>query len=137
MNTYRKNDRINVYEKMIEDWKDCTHFGYITSSVKRINDVPMHLVKLGVEYLIDFLLIDEKTNAFIYRADLGLKNLTDIVEIYNDKSPRTVEWRKQGAQLALQLDDDLYNGFYYENVIITEIVIAYLQTAMDEILRYN
>ena len=137
MNTYRKNDKISIYEEMIEDWKDCTHFGCITSSVKRINDVPMHLVKLGVEYLIDFLLIDEKTHAFIYSADLGLKNLTDIVEIYYDKSPRPVEWRKQGAQLALQLDDDLYNGFYYENVIITEIVIMYLQTAIDEILRYN
>ena len=137
MDTYRQNDKISLYEDMVADWKDCTHTGTIASSVKRINDIPMHLIKLGVEYLIDFLLINEKTNAFIYSADLGRKNLTNIVEIYYDLSPRSVEWRKQGAQLALRLDDDLYNGFYYENVIITELVVAYLQTAIEEVLRYN
>ena len=122
---------------MVADWKDCTHFGTVVSFVKRTNDVPKHLAKLGVEYLIDFLLINEKTNAFIYSADLGRKNLTNIVEIYYDLRPRSVEWRKQGAQLALQLGDDLSNGFYYENVIITEFVVAYLKTAVEEVLRYN
>ncbi len=137
MDNYSKNGKISLYEEMVADWKDCTHFGTVVSFVKRTNDVPKHLAKLGVEYLIDFLLINEKTNAFIYSADLGRKNLTNIVEIYNDKSPRSVEWRKQGAQLALRIDDDLYNGFYYENVIITEFVVAYLKTALEEVLYYN
>ncbi len=86
---------------------------------------------------MDFILVNEETNTFIYCADLGRKNLTNIVEIYYDLFPHAVEWRKQGAQLALQLDDDLYNGFYYENVIITEFVVAYLQTALEEVLYYS
>ena len=137
MDIYSKNEKISVYEEMVAVWKDCTHYGYITSSVKRTNDVPKHLAKLGVDYLIDFILVNEKTNAFIYCADLGRKNLINIVEIYYDLFPHTVEWRKQGAQLALQLDDDLYNGFCYENVIITEFVVAYLQTALEEVLYYS
>ena len=137
MNTDRKNEKIRVYEQMVADWKDCTHYGYITSNVKRTNDVPEQLIKLGVEYLKDFLLINHTTNAFVYSADLGQKYLTDIIEIYYDMVPRTVEWRKQGSQLALKLDDDLYNGFYYENVIITEFVIAHLQTAIEEVLIYT
>ena len=101
MNTYRKNDRISVYKGLAADWQDCTHFGTIASFVKRTNDVPMHLAKLGVEYLIDFLLINEKTNAFIYNADLGEKNLTNIVEIYYDLRPRAVEWRKTGCTIGI------------------------------------
>ena len=128
---------MDTYRKFAADWQDCTHFGTIVSFVERTNDVPKHLAKLGVEYLIDLLLINEKTNAFVYYADLGRKNLTNIVEIYYDLRPRSVEWRKQGAQLALQLGDDLSNGFYYENVIITEFVVAYLKTAVEEVLRYN
>ncbi|MCE2401002.1 hypothetical protein J4G08_08970 [Candidatus Poribacteria bacterium] len=137
MNTYRRIDRRNLYESFAADWQECTHFGIIASFVERTNDVPKHLAKLGVEYLIDFLLINEKTNAFIYCADMGRKNLTNIVEIYYDLRPRTVEWRRSGAQLALRLDGDLSNGFYYENVIITKFVVAYLQTALEEVLYYN
>lgn len=137
MNTYRNNGMISVYADMVSEWKDCNQFGTIVSFVERTNDIPKHLTKLGVEYLIDFLLINEKTNAFIYSADMERKNLTNIVEIYYDMFPRSVEWRKQGAQFALRLDDDLSNGFYYENVIITEFVVAYLQTALEEVLYYN
>ena len=89
--------------------------------LERISDVPNHLTKLRVEDLIRFLWINEKTNAFIYYANLGRKNPTHIVEIYYALRPQAIEWRKQRAQFALQLDDDLIYGLD-DDVAVTQLV---------------
>ena len=91
MNTYMTIHQLRIYENLAADWKNCDHFGIITSAVERINDVPNHLTKLEVEDLINFLWINEKTNAFTYSADLGRKNPIRVVEIYYDLRPRAVE----------------------------------------------
>ena len=137
MNTHLTIHQLRVYERLAANWKNCNHFGNITSSVERVNDVPNHLTKLGVEYLIPFLWIDEKTNAFIYHADLGRKNSAHIIEIYYALRPQAIEWRKQDAQFALQLDDDLIDGLDYDGVAVTQLVVPFGETALEEVLLYN
>ena len=136
MNAYMTVHKLRVYERLAANWKNCDHFGIITSSVERINDIPDHLTKLGVEDLIPFLWIDKKTNAFIYDADLGRKNPIHIVEIYYALRPQAIEWRKRGAQFALQLDDDLIYGLE-DDVAVTQLAVPYGETALEEVLLYN
>lgn len=136
MDTNVTAHRLRIYENLAAHWKNCNHFGVITSSIERVNDVPNHLTKLEVEDLIDFLRIDEKTNAFTYDADLGKKTPTHIVEIYYALRPRSTEWRKQGAQFALQLDDDLIYGLE-DDVAVTQLAVPYGETALEEVLLYN
>ena len=129
-------DKIRTYERLTSDWKICNYFGIITSSVERINDVRDHLTKLKLEDLIPFIRIDEKTNAFIYNADIGRKCPTHIVEIYYDWDPHGTEWRKRHAQFALQLDTDLIEGLD-DNIAVTELVVPFGETALEEVLLYN
>ena len=136
MDTHMKVHKLNAYERLADHWKICNYFGIITSSVERINDVRNHLTQLKVGDLIPFLLINEKTNAFIYNADLGRKNPIHIVEVYYALSPWAVEWRKQGAQFALQLDDDLMDGLE-DDVAVTQLAVPYGETALEEVLLYN
>ena len=128
--------KLRAYESLAANWKNCNHFGTITSSVERVNDVPKHLTELRVEDLIPFLWITEKTNAFIYSADLGRKNSTHIIEIYSALRPRATEWRKRHAQFALQLDDDLIDGLD-DDVAVTQLVVPFGETALEEVLLYN
>ena len=136
MNTHMTIHQFRTYENLAAHWKNCDHFGIITSFVERINDVPNYLTELGVEDLIPLLWIDEKTNAFTYDADLGRKNPIHVVDIYHDLRPRAVEWRKQGAQFALQLDDDLIYGLE-NDVAVTQLAVPYGETALEEVLLYN
>lgn len=122
-----------AYIKFIARWNNCTHFGVITSRVDRTNDIYDYLVRLGVPELIPYLLINEKTNAFIYKADLGRKNLIQIVEIYHDWCPRATEWREPHAEIAMQIDDDLIDGLD-DGVAIPEFVVPFANTALQEIM---
>ena len=38
---------------------------------------------------------------------------------------------------ALQLDDDLMYGLDYDNVAVTELVVPFGESALEEILLYN
>ena len=74
---------MELYEKVACAARSCLHKGTIVSRVERINDVPSHLAQLGVDYLIPYLLITEKTGAFVYEADLkGRRTTIQVVEIY-------------------------------------------------------
>ena len=64
------------------------------------------------------------------------KNPIHIVEIYYALRPRATEWRKQGAQFALQLDDDLIYGLE-DDVAVTQLAVPYGETALEEVLLYN
>lgn len=105
--------------------------GIGTPPTRKSNDLGLFL-----EDLIDFLWIDKKTNAFTYYADLGRKNPIGVVEIYYDLRPRAVEWRKQGARFALQLDDDLIYDLE-DDVAVTQLAVPYGETALEEVLLYN
>ena len=129
-------DQRRNYMKYVAAWINCTHFGIISSRVDRINDVLNYLVRLGVADLIPYLLINEKTNAFVYEADLERKNIIKVVEIYQDWNPRSIEWRKRNAQFALQLDDDLIDGLD-DDVAVTQLVVPFGETALEEVLLYN
>ena len=91
MNTLMTFDQYRVYTKLATAWADCNCFGIICSYIDRTNDVPRDLNKLGVPDLIPYLLIDEKTKALMYKADIGRKSLIHIVEIYYDWSPHSTE----------------------------------------------
>lgn len=125
--------RHKVYMEFVNVWKDCTHFGIIISRVDRINDVSNYLVRLGVADLLTYLFINERTNAFIYKADLGRKKQIQVVEIYRDTRLRGTEWRERYAQIALQLDVDLVNGLDAD-VMVTELVVPFADTALKEVL---
>ena len=125
--------RHRTYMEFVTAWRKCTHFGNIISRVDRINDVLNYLVELGLTDLIPYLLINEKTNAFIYKADLGRKKPIQIVEIYRDTRPRATEWRERYAQIALRIDEDLVDGLD-DNVAIPEFVVPLLDTALEEVM---
>ena len=137
MTTDMTVDRLRTYKRLASNWRICNYFGIITSSVERVNDVSNYLTELAVEDLIHFIRIDQKTKAFTYDADLGRKYPTHIVEIYYDWNLHGTEWRRRHAQLALQLDDDLMDGLDYDNVAVTELVVPYGETALEEVLLYN
>lgn len=119
--------------KLVARWNNCTHFGIITSRVDRINDVVNCLEGLEVGDLIPHLLINEKTNAFIYEADLGRKNPIKVVEIYYDWNPHSTEWRKRDAQLAWHLDEDLINGLD-DGGAVPKFVVPFASTALEEVM---
>ena len=125
-----------TYMEFVAAWNDCTHFGIITSRVDRINDVINYLVRLEVVDLIPYLPINEKTNAFIYKADLGRKKLIQIVEIYHDTYPRATEWREPYAEIALRLDDDLIDGLD-DGVAVPDFVVPFARTAQEEAILNN
>ena len=127
---------VNQYKahmKLIARWNNCTHFGVITSCVDRTNNVSNCLIRLGVPELIPYLLINEKTNAFIYKANLGRKNSIQIVEIYHDWCPRATEWREPHAEIVMRIDDDLIDGLD-DDVAIPEFVLPFANTAMQEVM---
>ena len=63
-------NQYRVYMRFVAARNDCTHFGTIHSCVDRTNDVPRYLEKLGVEDLGIYLLINERTQAFVYDAEI-------------------------------------------------------------------
>ena len=63
-------DQRKAYKRYIDEWGRCNYFGEICSVADRTNDVPNLLTKFGIDYLIDFLFIDHKTQAFVYKAYL-------------------------------------------------------------------
>lgn len=112
--------------------RDAWYYGIVISRVDRINDVPNYLVGLGVDYLIPYLLVNERMNAFIYGANLvRRKHSTLIVEFYHDTRPRATEWREKHAEIALWLDEDLVEGLDYD-VVVTDFVIPFGRTAHEE-----
>ena len=131
METLTTRDQLRAYERYIHAWKLCNFFGIIISVADRINDVPNYLIKLGVDYLIPYIWVDEKTNAFVYKANLGMKNGIIVVEIYHNLRPQPIEWRLSKAQLALKIEDDLIYGLD-EGVVITEFTVPFLNSALDE-----
>ena len=133
MSTSMTFDQYKAYMKLIALWTNCRHYGIITSRVDRINDVYNYLVELGISDLIPYLLIDEKTNAFIYRADLGRKNHVRIIEIYHDTRPRATEWRERYAEIAMLIDDDLVDGLN-EGVAVPKFVVPFANTALEEVM---
>ena len=136
MSTSMTSDQRKAYMKFVARWNNCTHFGIIISRVDRINDVRDRLVRLGLTGLIPYLLINEKTNAFIYEADLGRKNPIQIVEIYHDTRLRATEWRELYAEIALRLDDDLVDALDY-GVAVTDSVVPFAGTAQKEAILNN
>ena len=126
-------NQYKAHMKLIARWNNCTHFGVITSCIDRTNNVPDCLIRLGVPELISYLLINEKANAFIYRADLGRKNPIQIVEIYHDWCLRATEWREPYAEIAMRIDDDLVDGLD-DGVAVPEFVVPFLNTAMQEVM---
>lgn len=136
MSTSMTSDQRKAYMKFVARWNNCTHFGIIISRVDRINDVRDRLVRLGLTNLIPYLLINEKTNAFIYEADLGRKNPIQIVEIYHNMRPRATEWRELYAEIALWLDDDLVDALDY-GVAVTDSVVPFAGTAQKEAILNN
>ena len=124
-------DQYRTYMKYVARWNDCTHFGTIISRIDRINDVPNFLEGLEVAELIPYLLINEKTNAFIYKIDLGRKYPIRTVEIYHDTRPRATEWRKPNAEIALRLDEDLVAGLD-AGVAVPDFVVPFTNTALAE-----
>ena len=133
MSAFITFNQYKAHMKLVAYWNHCTHFGVITSCVDRTNDVPDCLIRLGEPELISYLLINEKTNAFIYKADLGRKNPIQIVEIYHDWCPRATEWRKQHAEIAMRIDNDLVDGLD-DGVAVPEFVVPFLNTAMQEVM---
>lgn len=113
-------------------WLSCTHHGSILSSVDRINDIPRYLAELGVDYLIPYLLITEKTGAFVFDAELSTKGIIRVVEVY-EGMPGT-EWRVRHAQFAMQIDDDLDTGLF-DNVAVTNFVVPFAETLIAEVQR--
>ena len=93
-------------------------------------------MRLGLTGLIPYLLINEKTNAFIYEADLGRKNPIQIVEIYHDTRLRATEWRELYAEIALRLDDDLVDALDY-GAAVTDSVVPFAGTAQKEAILNN
>ena len=156
MSTDMTNDQHRAYKKYIDDWGQCNFFGEICSVADRINDVPNRLTKLGVDYLKDFLFIDHNTQAFVYTSYLEKirsihvdgeefnyafgtlylekKRPIHVVEIYNDPRPRSIEWRKQGAQFTLELDEDLIYGLEDDNIVVTEFAVPFNKIALDEVM---
>lgn len=65
-----------------------------------------------------------------------MKNLIYVVEIYYALHPWTTKWRNRGAQFALQLDDDLIYRLE-DDVAVTQLVVPYGETALEEMLLYN
>lgn len=119
-------------QEIVDTWLCCTHHGNILSRVDLINDVPRYLAELGVGHLIPYLLITEKTGAFVFNADLGKKNVVRIVEIYQGR--RATEWRVPHAQFALRLDDDLEAGLI-DDVAVVDFVVPFAKTALAEVGR--
>ena len=136
MNTPMTFNQYKAYMKFVARWNDCTHFGIITSRVDRTNDVRNYLMRFGIADLIVHLWIDEKTNAFIYKADIGRKNPIQIVDIYRDIRPQATGWRERHAQLALRLDADLIDGLD-DDVAVPDFVVPFLQTAQNETIINN
>ena len=156
MSTHMTPDQRRAYKGYIDDWGRCNFFGEICSVADRTNDVPNYLTKLRVDYLIPFLFIDHKTQAFFYTAYLAeirsmdvdgedisyafgtlyleKKRLIHVVEIYYDLRPRPIEWRKQGAQFTLKLDEDLIYGLEDDDVVVTEFTVPFGKTALDEVM---
>ena len=156
MSTHMTNDRRRAYKEYIDGWGRCNYFGEICSVADRTNDVRNRLTKLGVDYLIPFLFIDHKTQAFYYTAYLAEIHSLDvdapeinyafgtlylekkctiqIVEIYYHLQTQEIEWRKQGAQFTLLLDDDLRYGFEDDNVVVTEFTVPFGKTALEEVM---
>ena len=156
MNTYMTDDQRRACKRYIDAWNLCNYFGTIISVADRINDVPNYLTKLGVDYLGDFLYINHKTQAFVYTAYLAEVRSLDvdvpefnyafgtlylekkctiqIVEIYYHLQTQEIEWRKQGAQFTLLLDDDLRYGFEDDNVVVTEFTVPFGKTALEEVM---
>ena len=142
------SNQYRVYMGFVTTWNRCTHFGTINSRVDRINDVPKHLEKLEVTYLIPYLLIDERAQAFVYNADLTRvfvsnpnlgwirKNPIQIVEIYQDLCPRATEWWGHTAQIALRLDVALMDGLD-NGVAVPDFVVPFAQTAQEEAILSN
>ena len=124
--------RHRTYMEFVAAWRECTHFGTIISRVDRKNDVLNYLMELMMADLIPYLLINEKTNAFIYKADLGRKMPIQVVEIYHAARPRSTEWRERYAQIALKIDEDLIYGLN-GNVAVTDFVVPFLDTALEEV----
>ena len=157
MSTHMTNDQSRAYKRYINDWGRCNFFGEICSVADRTNDVPNRLIKLGVDYLKDFLFIDHNTQAFFYTAYLEeirsidvegdeinhafgtlyleKKRPVHVVEIYYDLRPRSIEWRKQGAQFTLELDEDIIYGLEDDDVAVTEFVYPFAKTALAEIME--
>ena len=119
-------------QEIADTWLCCTHNGNILSCVDLINDVPRYLAELGVGSLIPYLLITEKTGAFVFTADLGKKNVVRIVEIYQGR--RATEWRVPHAQFALRLDADLEAGLN-NDVAVVDFVVPFAKTALAEVGR--
>ena len=137
MDIFMTIDQRETYvEKLTNAWLYSNYFGVICSDVDRTNDVVVYLDKLGVDDLIPYLLINEKTKAFVYVADLLRKDPINVVEIYHDWGPRSTEWRKRGAEFALQLDEDLIGGLD-DGVAIPKLVVPFGETALEEVLLYN
>ena len=156
MSTHTIRDQRRAYKGYINDWGRCNFFGEICSVADRTNDVPNRLIKLGVDYLKDFLFIDHNTQAFFYTAYLEKIRSIDvegdeinhafgtlylekkgpihIVEIYYDLRPHAIEWRKQGAQFTLELDKDLIYGLEDDDVAVTELVYPFAKSALDEVM---
>ena len=136
MDTVMTFNQHKAYMEFVYHWNDCTHFGTIVSRVDRTNDVRTYLRRFGVPDLIPYLWIDEKTNAFIYRVNLGWKNPICVVEIYRDMRPRATEWRERHAQIALRLHVDLMDGLD-DGVAIPDFVVPFLETAKNEAIINN
>lgn len=119
-------------QEIADTWLSCTHQGNILSRVDRINDVPRYLTELGVDHLIPYLLITEKTGAFVFNADLGTKSDVRVVELY--QGLQGTEWRVPHAQLALRLDDDLEAGLI-DDVAVVDFVVPFAETARIEARR--
>ena len=129
-------NQYKAHMKLVAHWSNCTYFGIITSCVHRTNDVSNCLIRFGVPELISYLLINEKTNAFIYKADLGRKHPIQIVEIYHDWCPRATEWREPHAEIAMRIDGDLV-GELDDGIAVPEFVVPFLNTAMQEVMLNN
>lgn len=129
-------NQYRAYIRFATIWNNCTHFGTINSRVDRINDVPEYLAKLEVRDLLPYFLIDEKTQAFVYEANLGRKNLIHIVEIYQDLCPHGTAWRGRDAQIALRLDVALIDGLDY-GVAVPDFVVPFASTAQAEAILNN
>ena len=126
------NGRIEEKTFLLEiagTWLSCTHHGRILSSVERINDIPRYLAALGVDRLIPYLLITEKTGAFVFDVELSTKSIIRVVEVY--EGMRGTEWRVPHAQLALRLDDDLAAGLI-DDVAVVNFVVPFAETARIE-----
>ena len=157
MSTHMTMDQRRVYKRYIDEWGRCNYFGEICSVADRTNDVAKILTRFGVDYLIDFLFIDHKTQAFVYTAYLAeiraidvdseefncgfgtlyleKKRPTYVVEIYRDLRPQAIDWRKHREQFTLELDEDLIYGLEDDNVAVTDLVYPFAKTALNEVMQ--